>query len=222
MIVGSGTPDIEGSFKQEASGEGACDTLACIRSHPDAQVAIHECGHAVLSFHHHRAVHCISIVPDDVDGSSGRVVASRKNDDWPGGKSTDWLYYFEHFRSRTWSRPRLERQVQILVSGVIAEARLLDLDATTFLLQEAREYQEALDLASFHLMARTPDKAAAFVERQWLKVAELMRSEMVWRTVCGMAAILLERRAIRGRRCRETYNQVRLQVLGQLRRGEDA
>jgi hypothetical protein len=154
---------------------------------PLKAVAYHEAGHAVMAFELQRAVRQISIVPSaDAEGfvRPGKRPPSFHPDYNTDNKTRDWV----------------EREVLISLAGCAADSKYR---GRTIRAGGADDYNKAISMAAY----LTPElrETIAYVEWLRIKAENMIAFPPNWSAVQAIAAELLDRKTISGRRARQIY-----------------
>jgi hypothetical protein len=151
------------------------------------ETAYHEAGHTVMAFELGRKVRYITTIPGLVADTRGHVrpTASPKwhlMDDSCAPRMLRWI----------------EREIAILISGPLAQGMFLgEFDSVG----ASRDHQEVIRLGS--MLFNSPDAMKEYLEKQVHIIVEFLKQPSVWVQVEALAAALIVRRTIGGKRARQ-------------------
>jgi hypothetical protein len=152
--------------------------------------AFHEAGHAAAAFHLGVAVKEVSIVPD---------IGAERLGHCAGYGYPDWFSPDALIDDR--SRALAEREIIVMFAGPAAEARARG--RRDHVGAGGDDYRYAIDLAS--RFCGSIEETTAYVAWLALRAQNLIHDPFVWFGVEALAAALLARRTLTGRKARAAY-----------------
>jgi ATP-dependent Zn protease len=153
--------------------------------------AFHEAAHAAIAFEVGRRVHKVSIVEnEDYYGyvHIGNLPGSFQPDVQCDGRT----------------RRLIESHVMHLLAGPIAEKKLTGRISR---IGASGDYRRAVDLASY--CCGSDKQAEKFIAWLWERTKDLLDEPAMWRAVEVLAAALIEKGELTGRRAKAIYLEAR-------------
>jgi len=154
------------------------------------RTAYHEAGHAVAAYALRKRVSSVTIVPDTESGTLGLVIHGGL------GRAVDRYSVGDRpgIQCDLRTERALERTIMIRCAGFIAEARFAGRR------NWVGSRQDRLDVLDMAEIVTGADPAASSAYVAWLeqRAAWIVGCPPYWAAIQGLAAVLLERRELRG------------------------
>lgn len=155
------------------------------------QTAYHEAGHAVVAFELRRGVTVVTIVPSDEN--MGHIQESKQPSSRPDINSDAATGY------------RIEREIQILLAGEIAAAKLCGREPEMGEHGSVEDYKLAAKFA--FRVGGDEEETTAYLTWLFIRTRNMVKNDRVWFPITKLAGVLLERKEMSGREARKVWRE---------------